>query len=125
MKSAGPANGNKSKTSLKIFYMACYDFDRFREFVRSEGFATTYDVDQETLGRLLSDDLALLEFGDRMIRQIMFGEESIPRKKDALEVHLARRGKDRIDNKHEDTERRSREADEMPLDGEEEGEKKD
>ena len=71
------------------------------------------------------DDLELLKFGDRMIRQIMFGEESIPMKKDALDVHLARRGKNRIENKHEDAERRSMEAYEMPLDGDEEGEKKE
>ena len=58
-----------SKTSLKFFFMACYDMDRFREFVKSEGFGTTYDVDQETMGRLLSDDLALLEFGAYMRNQ--------------------------------------------------------
>ena len=43
---------------------------------------------------MLSDDLALLGFGDRMIRQIMYGEETIPLKRDALEQHLARRGKE-------------------------------
>jgi hypothetical protein len=36
--------------------------------------------------------MALLRFGDRMIRQIMYGEETIPLKPDALEQHLARRG---------------------------------
>lgn len=125
VKSAGPAIGNMSKTSLKFFFMACYDIDRLREFVRSEGFGTTYDVDPETMDKLLSDDLALMEFGDRMVRQIMYGEESIPMKKDALEVHLARRGKDRLEKDHDDMNRPSMAAYEMPLDGEEEGGKKD
>ena len=40
--------------------------DRFREFVKSEGFSTTYDVDPDTMARLLTDDIALMEFGDRM-----------------------------------------------------------
>jgi len=44
VKSAGPAIGNMSKTSLKFFFMACYDMDRFREFVKSEGFSTTVIV---------------------------------------------------------------------------------
>ena len=92
MKSAGPTIGNPSKTSLQFFFMACYDIDRFREFVKSEGFSTTYDVDQETMDKILADDLELLKFGDRMIRQIMYGEETIPLKSDAMDVHLERRG---------------------------------
>ena len=40
-------------------------------------------------------------------------------------MHLSRRGKHKIETMHEDTERRSMEAYEMPLDGDEEGKKKD
>ena len=123
VKSAGPAIGNMSKTSLKFFFMACYDMDRFREFVRSEGFSTTYEVDQETLDKLMEDDLELLAFGDRMIRQIMYGEESIALKGDALEQHLARRG-DRESVSQDDVERPSMAAYDMPLDGEDEDKSK-
>jgi Fe-S-cluster containining protein len=119
VKSAGPAIGNMSRTSLKFFFMACYDLDRFREFVRSTGFSTTYDIDQATMDELLADDMALLRFGDRMIRQIMYGEETIALKPDALEQHLARRG-DRKPVEHDEMERPSMAAYEMPLDGEDE-----
>jgi Fe-S-cluster containining protein len=119
VKSAGPAIGNMSKTSLRFFFMACYDLDRFREFVRSTGFSTTYDVDQATREELLADDMALMRFGDRMIRQIMYGEETIPIKHDALEQHLARRG-DRKSTEHDEMQRPSMAAYEMPLDGEDE-----
>ncbi|MGB5306371.1 MAG: YkgJ family cysteine cluster protein [Gammaproteobacteria bacterium] len=119
VKSAGPAIGNMSKTSLRFFFMACYDMDRFREFVKSEGFSTTYDVDQETMDRILEDDLALLEFGDRMIRQIMYAEETIPLKSDAMERHLSRRG-DRKSTEHDDMARPSMASYEMPLDGDDE-----
>ena len=119
VKSAGPAIGNMSKTSLRFFFMACYDLDRFREFVRSTGFSTTYDLDDATLNELLTDDMALMRFGDRMIRQIMYGEESIALKSDALEQHLARRG-DRKSTEHDEMERPSMAAYEMPLDGEDE-----
>ena len=125
VKSAGPAIGNMSTTSLKFFFMACYDLDRFREFVKSEGFGYTYDIDDELMQQLLTDDLELMKFGDRMIRQIMYGEQSIPMKKDAMEVHLANRGKNKIEGKHDDVERPSMAAYEMPLDGEEESDKKD
>ena len=119
VKSAGPAIGNMSRTSLKFFFMASYDMDRFREFVKSEGFSTTYDVDQETMDKILADDLELLKFGDRMIRQIMYAEETIPLKGDALEAHLQRRG-NRKSTEHDDMARPSMAAYEMPLDGEEE-----
>jgi uncharacterized protein len=119
VKSAGPAIGNMSKTSLRFFFMACYDLDRFREFVRSTGFSTTYDIDDATRDELLTDDMALLRFGDRMIRQIMYGEETIALKTDALEQHLARRG-ERKSTEHDEMERPSMAAYEMPLDGEDE-----
>jgi len=121
MKSAGPAIGSLSRTSLQFFFMACYDLDRFREFIKSEGFNSTYDVDQETMDRLLADDIALMEFGDRMIRQIMYAESTIPMKQGALETHLERRGKYRTKNEEEAvTERPSMAAYDMPLDGEDE-----
>lgn len=119
MKSAGPTIGMPSKASLRFFFMACYDIDRFREFVRSAGFQETYDVDAATLQSLYGDDLALLRFGDRMIRQIMFGEESIARKPDALEKHLARRGQ-RQSPAADEPERPSMAAYELPQDGDEE-----
>jgi Fe-S-cluster containining protein len=120
VKSAGPAIGRMSRVSLKFFFMACYDIDRFREFIKSEGFGYTYDVDDELMQQLLTDDLELLKFGDRMIRQIMFAEETIPMKKDAMETHLAHRGKNKIEKKHDDMDRPSMVSYEMPLDGESE-----
>ena len=91
MKSAGPAIGAPSKTSLQFFFMACYDIDRFREFIKSEAFTNIFDVADAEYKTLLEDDLALLKFGERMILQIMFGEETIPRKADALEKRVQMR----------------------------------
>lgn len=121
VKSAGPYIGSMSMTSRKFFFMANYDLDRFREFIRSEGFNTTYDVDADTMKRLLTDDVALMEFGDRMIRQIMYAENTIPMKQDALDTHLARRGKNHINNNDEGgMERPSMAAYDMPVDGDDE-----
>jgi hypothetical protein len=103
--------------------MACYDLDRFREFVRSEGFKTTYDIDHPTRDELLRDDMALLRFGDRMIRQIMYAEETIPLRANAMEEHLARRG-NRKQTGHDDMARPSMAAYDLPLDGEAEDKSK-
>lgn len=91
MKSAGPSIGNLSRTSLQFFFMASYDLDRFREFIKSEGFSATFDIDDETRKSLCEDDIALMRFGDRMVRQIMFGEETIDKKADAYDKLVERR----------------------------------
>ena len=44
--------------------------------IRADVASTTNNV-FATMDELLSDDMALLRFGDRMIRQIMYGEETI------------------------------------------------
>lgn len=95
MKSAGPSIGKLSKTSLQFFFMACYDMDRFRAFVDSEGFNQSFVIDDATRKELMEDDLALLKFGDRMIRQVMFAEESIEKKADAEEKLIQRRREQR------------------------------
>jgi Fe-S-cluster containining protein len=91
MKSAGPSIGALSKTSLQFFFMACYDVDRFREFIKSPGFEQSFVIDDATRKELLEDDLALLKFGDRMIRQVMYGEETIEKKTDAVDRLVERR----------------------------------
>ena len=95
MKSAGPSIGKLSKTSLQFFFMACYDIDRFREFINSPGFEQSFVIDDATRKELLEDDLALLRFSDRMIRQVMFGEESIEKKADAVDRLVERREEQR------------------------------
>jgi hypothetical protein len=40
-KSSGPTVGTPSKRSLQLWFMACYDLDRFRAFVASDPFSET------------------------------------------------------------------------------------
>ena len=89
-KSSGPTIGKPSKRSLQLFFMACYDLDRFREFVASDGFNTVYDVPADERGRILEDDVALLQFGFRFLRQVLFGESSIPMRAAAVEARRTR-----------------------------------
>ena len=71
--------------------MASYDLDRFREFVKSEGFQGTFKLPEDELNDLYEDDIALMKFSDRFIRQVMFGEASIDVHDDAMEKHVQRR----------------------------------
>lgn len=86
-KSSGPAIGKLSLRSRQLFFMANYDMDRFREFVRSEGFRTSFILDEEEYNTLLEDDYALMQFGFRFLRQVLFGEVSIDTTEAAKAAH--------------------------------------
>jgi hypothetical protein len=90
-KSSGPTVGKPSKRSLQLFFLACYDLDRFRAFVASEPFAEAYDLPNEEMQKILIDDKETMFFGFRFLRQVMFGEDTIPMKSDAYEKRLARK----------------------------------
>ena len=90
-KSSGPTVGAPSKRSLQLWFMACYDLDRFRAFIASEPFSETYAIPDEELKEILLDDANLMQFAFRFLRQVMFGEETITMRVDALDKRLARK----------------------------------
>jgi hypothetical protein len=85
--------GKPSKRSLQLFFMACYDIDRFRIFINSEGFMQSFALDDEEYAKLNSDDVALMHFGFRFLKQVLFGEESIALREGALEARVNRSDK--------------------------------
>lgn len=89
-KSSGPSIGTPSKRSLELFFMVCYDIDRFSQFVASEGFSNIYDLPDVEMRNILCDDEALMQFGFRFLRQVLFGEETIPLRQEAAEERRLR-----------------------------------
>lgn len=90
-KSAGPTIGKPSQRSLQLFFIACYDLDRFREFVTSPGFNEVYLLDDALKQEIATDDVALMQFAFRLLRQVLFNELTIDTKDDALDIRLARK----------------------------------
>ena len=82
-KSSGPSVGKPTKRSLQLFFMVCYDIDRFRAFVISKGFTELYDLPADEMTKLLADDTELMLFGFRFLKQVLFGENGIAFKKAA------------------------------------------
>jgi len=60
-----------------MFYMACYDLDRFRRFVFETRFLQVYEVDEARVEALRGDDQELLEFGVQWLRFSLFGERTM------------------------------------------------
>jgi Fe-S-cluster containining protein len=90
-KSAGPAVGRPSETSLQLFFMACYDIDRFRKFVVSEGFKNAYALTQDFYDQIEKDDEFALNFSMAFLRQVLFGEKTINEQEGAWEKRLEER----------------------------------
>jgi hypothetical protein len=90
--------------------MACYDIDRFREFVSAESFNKLFDLPQQEKSALLADDIALMQFAFRFLRQVLFGEESIALNAEAAQERLARVQEKRLVEEREAAKKRALEA---------------
>lgn len=114
-KSSGPTIGKPSVKSRQLFFMTCYDLDTFRAFVDSGPFNELYDVPQAEREAMRGDSLesetALLQFGYRFLRQVLFGEETIPLHKEAAEKRRAQVREKALQAEREAAERLAREED--------------
>lgn len=90
-RSCGPTIGKPSDRSLQLFFLASYDLDGFRDFILNPGFRHIYDMTETELQQLAADDIALMQFGFRFLKQVLFGENTIPVQPDALEARIRRR----------------------------------
>lgn len=73
---AEPVDGKK----LAMFYMACYDADRFRSFIFESGFLNHFDLDEALQERLRRDDVELMLFGFKFVRYILMMEQTLKTK---------------------------------------------
>lgn len=90
-RSAGPAIGQPTLRSYQFFFLGSYNLDGLRNFVQSEGFSKIYELDMATFEQIQSDDVALLQFGFRLLKQVLFGEMTIPIRDEALQTRVQRR----------------------------------
>ncbi len=62
---------------LEMFYMVCYDIDRFRLFCFESTFFKRFDVPAEQSEKMKNDDIELLKFGFKWLRLSLFGEKTL------------------------------------------------
>jgi uncharacterized protein len=110
-KSSGPTIGKPSKRSLELFFMTCYDVDRFRAFVASDSFSAIYDLPPDELRDMLLDDVLLMQFGFRFLRQVLFGEVTIAMHEQSVEKRREAVGARQRQLEREAAERMARDED--------------
>lgn len=67
-----PANIKLTEESKKMFFMASYNIDKFKEFVFKSSFLERYDVDEQTVKKIRDDEIELLKFAMSWIKSIFF-----------------------------------------------------
>ncbi|MFC1861494.1 YkgJ family cysteine cluster protein [Chloroflexota bacterium] len=71
-------------SKLQMFYMACYDLDRFRKQLFESNFFNLFDIEEETIKKMETDDEELLDFSARWLRFSLFGENTVKVKDEVL-----------------------------------------
>jgi Fe-S-cluster containining protein len=89
-RSCGPTVGKPPERSFELFFLASYDIDGFRDFVGSPGFDEVFNLEPHYKQELLDDEVKLMQFGFRLLKQVLFGELTIPIKSEARDKRLER-----------------------------------
>ncbi len=63
-----------------VFYLACYDTDRFRRFIFDSKFLDHFEVDDSSREKLRTDDIHLMLFGFKFLKYILMMEETLKAK---------------------------------------------
>lgn len=90
-RSAGPAVGKPTLRSFQFFFLASYNLDDFKKFLTSPGFSEVYELNAEIIEQIISDDEVLLKFAGQLLKQVLFGEITIPLKDNAMQTRAQRR----------------------------------
>jgi len=62
---------------MELFHTACYDLDKFRDFVFDSTFLSRFELEDSLVAALRDDDLALLRFAFRWLRFALFAEPTM------------------------------------------------
>lgn len=72
---------------IQMFMMACYNPDRFRDFIFQSAFLTKFDILPDTVDALRDDDLSLLEFAFQWLKFALFSEPTLVVRGQGAEVN--------------------------------------
>lgn len=67
-----PPSMHWTEQAKRMFFMASYNIDTFRTFVFESSFLNRYPLDARALEKIKSDDVALLEFGLKWLKGLLF-----------------------------------------------------
>ena len=69
-----PPNMKWTEQTKNMFFMVSYNIDKFREFVFESSFLKRYEIEAAELEKIKKDEVALLQFGLRWLKWLLFKE---------------------------------------------------
>lgn len=76
----------------EMFYMACYDLDRFRRFVFESKFLEVYAVSPDVVEQMKQDDVALYLFSMKWLEHGLIGQQALRIKPEVIEAKKRQMG---------------------------------
>ncbi len=78
--------GTLTPDKMHMLFVACYDLDKFREFVFESTLLDRFEVDEDFVEQMRYDEESLLRFAFLWLRFSLFGEETVKVKADVAEA---------------------------------------
>ncbi|MBM9615850.1 YkgJ family cysteine cluster protein [Desulfobulbus rhabdoformis] len=78
-----------SEAAKRMFFMASTDLETFRKFIFESSFLDTYEVDDETLGKIKDDDIELMLFANTYLANTLFGAPGLKIKDEKIKAKVA------------------------------------
>ena len=103
--------------SRQLYFMASYDIDTFRDYVESEVFQELFALSAEEWTKILSTDTELMLFAFRYLKQVLFGEHTIPLNEELAKERLEKWRKRQEELEREAAEKRAKYEQEMLEEG--------
>jgi Fe-S-cluster containining protein len=75
---------------IEMYYMACYDLDRFRRFVFETKFLQLFDIDEDRVEAMRKDDFELSDFAMQWLKFSLFHEKCMKIKHSVSEAARAK-----------------------------------
>lgn len=67
-----PPSMQLSEEAKQMFFMVCYNIDKFKRFVFESSFLTRYNIPEEQVVQIKDDDVKLLQFGFEWLKTTFF-----------------------------------------------------
>ena len=78
-----PPNMKLTEQTKNMFFLVSYNIDKFREFVFESSFLQRYEIDADQLVKIKEDEIALLQYGLKWLKWLLFKEGDFEMKSDA------------------------------------------
>jgi len=71
-----PPNLKLVEESKKMFFLVSYNIDKFKQFVFESSFLNRYAIDPATVEKIRKDEIALLKFGLKWLKDVLYKKGS-------------------------------------------------